>query len=124
MKTYSAHTAQAEPNAPAVKVQKLHLEVRELLLPPTLRLELLSQIFHVSVGAEPRIIGKIPADMIGIFVDRELIAGPVPSRHNVVILRDDVPVVLIEPETFPVSPPRMNTCYGPNPPLKPPCARG
>src|ERR1017187_2238573 len=42
--------------------------------------------------------------MIGVFVDDNLIAAPIPAHHDVVIVRGDVPVEIVEPEAFPVSP--------------------
>src|ERR1039457_5934697 len=42
--------------------------------------------------------------MVGVFVDHDLIAAPVPAHHDVVIVRGDVPVEIVEPEAFPVSP--------------------
>ena len=44
--------------------------------------------------------------MVGILVDHDLIAAPIPSRHDVVIVRGDVPVEIVEPESFPVSSPQ------------------
>ena len=41
--------------------------------------------------------------MVGVLVDHDLIASPVPARDDVVIVRGDVPVEIAEPEAFPVS---------------------
>src|SRR5580704_17571201 len=41
--------------------------------------------------------------MIGVFVDHDLIASPVPVCDDVVIVWGDVPVEIVEPEAFPVS---------------------
>jgi len=40
--------------------------------------------------------------VIGVFVYHNLIAAPVPARDDVVIVRRDVPVEVVEPEAFPV----------------------
>src|ERR1017187_8113443 len=41
--------------------------------------------------------------MVGVLVDHDLIAAPIPSRDDVVIVRGDVPVEIVKPEAFPVS---------------------
>src|ERR1035441_10867197 len=41
--------------------------------------------------------------MVGVFVDHDLIAAPIPSRDDVVIVRGDIPVKIVKPEAFPVS---------------------
>src|ERR1022692_1308284 len=41
--------------------------------------------------------------MVGVLVGDNLIAVPVPAHHDVVIVRGDVPVEIVEPEAFPVS---------------------
>ena len=57
----------------------------------------------MSVRAQPRVIGKIPANMVWILVDHDLIASPIPARHDVEIVRGDVPVEVVEPEALRVS---------------------
>jgi hypothetical protein len=42
--------------------------------------------------------------VVRVFVDYDLIASPVPSRNDVVIVRGDVPVEIAKPEALPVSP--------------------
>ena len=85
-------------------MQKLHLEVRELPSPNNpRRRRSVPQIFDVSVGAEPRVISEVPARMVRILVDHDLIASPVPVRHDVVVVRRNVPIVIAKPESFPVS---------------------
>src|SRR5208283_1474312 len=42
--------------------------------------------------------------MVGILVNHDLIASPVPVRDDVVIVRSDVPEEIAEPEPLPVSP--------------------
>ena len=41
--------------------------------------------------------------MVGVLVDHDLIASPVPAYDDVVIVRGDVPVEVVKPEAFPVS---------------------
>ena len=57
----------------------------------------------MSVRAQPRVVGKIPANMVWILVDHDLIASPVPTRNDVEIVRGDIPVEIIEPEALRVS---------------------
>ena len=41
--------------------------------------------------------------MVGVVVDHDLVASPVPALDDVVIVRGNVPVEIAEPEAFPVS---------------------
>ncbi len=41
--------------------------------------------------------------MVGVVVDHDLIASPVPVSDDVVIVRGDVPGEIVKPEAFPVS---------------------
>ena len=41
--------------------------------------------------------------MIRVLVDHDLIAGPIPSRDDVVIIGGDVPIEIAKPEAFSVS---------------------
>src|ERR1019366_9219610 len=41
--------------------------------------------------------------MVGVLVDHDLSASPVPARDDVVIVRRDVPVEIVKPEAFQVS---------------------
>src|ERR1035437_7296902 len=41
--------------------------------------------------------------MVGVFVDHDLIASPVPALDDVVIVGGDIPVETAKPEAFPVS---------------------
>src|ERR1035437_35920 len=41
--------------------------------------------------------------MVGVLVDHDLIATPVPALDDGVIVRGDVPVIITKPEAFPVS---------------------
>src|SRR5690349_1606245 len=65
--------------------------------------QLAALILEVSVGAESGIIGEIPADVIRIFIDHHPVAAPVPVCDYVVIVRRDVPVIVIEPEALTIS---------------------
>ena len=44
--------------------------------------------------------------MVGVLVDHDPIASPVPARDNVVIVRGNVPVEVVKPEPFSISAPK------------------
>ena len=58
----------------------------------------LAQIHHVNVGSESHVVGKIPANVIGIIVDDNVVAIPIPVGDKCYISRRDTPVPVIEPE--------------------------
>ena len=41
--------------------------------------------------------------MVGVLVDHDLIAAPVPAHHDVVVVRGDVPVPVVKPEALPIT---------------------
>jgi hypothetical protein len=60
----------------------------------------LSQIRHVDVGPESRVVREIPAVVIGILVDDHMVRIPQPAVHEWVIVRRHAEVETIEPEAF------------------------
>ena len=56
------------------------------------------QVHHVDVGAESDVIGEIPTVMIGVVIDDDVIAVPVPIAHIGNIHRCDAEVESPEPE--------------------------
>ena len=54
------------PSPPSAPPEKLLLRISPIPV-------LCSQIHHVDIGAEPDVIGKIPADVIGIIVDDDVV---------------------------------------------------
>jgi hypothetical protein len=40
--------------------------------------------------------------MVGILINDDLVTGPIPTLDDVVIVRGDIPVKTVKPETFPV----------------------
>ena len=61
------------------------------------------EILYVRISTQPWIVCEIPANMVGVLVDNDLIAGPIPARNDVVIVRGDIPEETTKPEAFPVS---------------------
>jgi len=57
----------------------------------------------VDIGSEPGIIGEIPARVIGIVVDHDVVAVPQPIAAVVIVVRRDAPEKAAEPETVPAS---------------------
>jgi hypothetical protein len=58
-----------------------------------------AEILYVSVGAEARVVRQVPAGMIGIFVDHDVIRVPHPVIHVRNLPRSDAPVPVVYPET-------------------------
>jgi len=62
-----------------------------------------AEISDVNVGAQPDVVGEVPPDVIGIFVDHDRIAIPQPVVAEGELERRDAEVVAAEPETLAVS---------------------
>lgn len=73
----------------------------ELKPPPPA--SLLAEILDVDVGAGSGVVGEIPTVVVGIFVDHDGIAVPVPVTGVVVIKGRYAEVEAVEPEAFAVS---------------------
>ena len=53
----------------------------------------------MGVGAEPGVVGEIPAGVIGIVVDHDVVAVPQPIAGVVIVVRRDAPEKATKPET-------------------------
>src|ERR1700688_3811928 len=53
---------------------------------------------HVGVGSEPGVVGEIPARVIWVVVQHDVVAVPHPIVGVVVVVRRDAPVKAAEPE--------------------------
>ena len=62
-----------------------------------------AEIHHVSVCAESRVVGQIPARVVGIFVDHDRIIVPVPIRGVIIIVRRYAEEPVVEPKAIAVS---------------------
>src|SRR6266699_2573840 len=40
-----------------------------------------SKVLHVDISSKPRVIGQVPARMVGIFIEHNIVAVPVPVIH-------------------------------------------
>ncbi len=63
------------------------------------RIRSAAQVLYVHVGSEPLVIGQIPAGVVGILVDHDVVAVPVPAIDVGVVPGCNAPVEVIEPET-------------------------
>ena len=61
---------------------------------------LTSQKFHVSVGTEPHVISQIPAIVVRILIDHDLVGIPKPVTHEAEIGRGNAEEEAIESETL------------------------
>ncbi len=57
-----------------------------------------AEIFDVAVGAEADVVGEVPAVVIGIFEDGDLVIGPIPIVAEAVVRRSDAEIEAAEPE--------------------------
>lgn len=71
-----------------------------------------SQVFYVSVRAEARIVGEVPAGVVGVVVDYNLIAGPIPIGYDGVVVRENAPVEIVEPEALAISSLKVEDVFG------------
>src|ERR1022692_1077930 len=60
-----------------------------------------TEIVHVRVRAEPRVIGQVPAVVVRVLVDHDLVAVPEPVAHVAVLERRDLESKAAEPESLP-----------------------
>jgi hypothetical protein len=57
-----------------------------------------SQIHHVDVYAEADVVCQVPADVVGIFVDDDVVAIPEPAVAKADVVRSDAEIEAAEPE--------------------------
>jgi len=57
----------------------------------------------VRVGAGPRVVGEIPAVVVGIFIDYDRIGIPDPVADIGVIVGSNGKIYSVKPETLPAS---------------------
>jgi hypothetical protein len=58
----------------------------------------------VAIGAEPRIVGQVPAIVVRIFVDDNLVGTPVPIGTEAEVSGSDAEGESAEPETLAIAP--------------------
>jgi hypothetical protein len=60
----------------------------------------LAQIHDVHVGAEAWVIGEVPAGVVGVFVDDDVVGIPEPATHVRKVVRGDAPIPIVEAESI------------------------
>src|ERR1700689_2249618 len=63
-----------------------------------------SEVLHVNVSSQPRVVGEIPAVMVGIFVDHDLVAIPEPVGGQCQVKRGNAESPSVKPETARTAP--------------------
>ena len=69
----------------------------------------LSQILDVNVGSQPYVVRQIPAIVIRIFVDYDLVSAPVPAIAVAEVVGRNTKIETSEPEALAIS--ALNTPY-------------
>ena len=64
---------------------------------------MVAEILDVDVGAEPGVVGQVPAVVVGIFVDDDGIAVPIPVVGVVVVVGSYAEIEAAEPKALAVS---------------------
>ena len=59
---------------------------------------LLPQKLYVSVRTEPRVVRQVPAFVVGVLINDDLIVVPVPVVHETVVIRRHAKKEAVEPE--------------------------
>src|SRR5580692_7287941 len=61
---------------------------------------LVSQIFDVTISAQPNVVSQVPADMVGIGVDDDVVAVPEPVIAEADVGRGDAKEEPVKAETL------------------------
>jgi hypothetical protein len=62
-----------------------------------------AQVLHVCVGAETGVVRQVPADVVRVIVDGDLIAVPEPVVDEAVVVRRYAEIESVEPKTISVA---------------------
>ena len=62
-----------------------------------LRLAVAEELY-VDVGAEANVVGEVPTDVVGVFVDDDLVAVPEPTVAEADVIGSDAEIEATEPE--------------------------
>src|ERR1700733_6520006 len=66
-----------------------------------------AEIFHVHVGAEANVVGEIPAGMVWILIDHDLVGIPQPVAAEGNVVRRNAKIKAVEPESAGASAAKM-----------------
>ena len=67
---------------------------------------------YVDVGAEANVVGKVPADVVGVFIDDDVVAVPVPVVAIAKIRSSDAEIETTEPEAARTTTGEMPDVFG------------
>src|SRR5689334_8867714 len=62
-----------------------------------------AEIFDVAIGAEANVVGEIPAIVVGIVVDHDLVAVPIPIVAVGIVIGCDAEIEAAEPEALAIA---------------------
>ena len=62
-----------------------------------------TEIFDVAIGAKANVVGEIPAIVVGIVVDHDLVAVPIPIVAVGIVIGCDAEIEAAEPEAFAIA---------------------
>jgi hypothetical protein len=62
----------------------------------------LPHVHHVNVSAQPRVVSEVPAVVIRIFINNDLVSIPEPIIDEAVVVRGNTEIKPADPETVPV----------------------
>jgi hypothetical protein len=95
--------ARSSPDLPNRQKSTAHKKSRSRLAPvrPILphRENLLAEIHHVYIRTQTHIVGEVPAHVIGIFINHDLVRSPIPVAAMTNIRGRNAEIETTEPET-------------------------
>ena len=72
----------------------------------------------MNVGAQTNVVGQVPADMVGIVVNHNIVPGPVPAIAIGIIGRSDAEIETAKPESIPAASGKVPYVVAADPPGK------
>jgi hypothetical protein len=72
------------------------------------------QILHVNIRAEPRVVAQIPADVIRVVIDHNVVTIPEPAIHKAQVVGGDAEIESVEEEPVRTSTSKMPNVAFPN----------
>src|SRR3954452_11102578 len=82
------------------------------------------QIHDVSATAQPYVVAEVPASVVRVLIDHDLVTIPQPIIDEAVVVGGHAKVEALEPITLSVPPASRKTRRPLKPPVKCPCSHG
>src|SRR5579863_7571193 len=79
-----------------------------------------AQVHHVDIGAEAGVIRQVPAGMIRVFVNDDVVGIPEPAVHKANVIRGNAPIPIPETEAVRVAAGQVPMVRGAEAAFKPP----